>query len=457
MVPMRSIPFRVVCLLGMNVAEFPRIQHVPQFDLTARAPRIGDRFRRNEDRYLFLEALLSARDVFYISYIGNSIQDNSERVPSVVVSELLDYIGKGWRAGDTEALIVRHPLQPFSPSLFDGEDRRLFSYDDRWVAAARVSAVEKPPLFITSALPDLEPEDRVVDLNDFVRFFENPSAWFLEKRLGVVAGETGAFIGDEEPFNLESLDRYNMKAGLLDALIKGGQFEILRKRFRAGGRLPHGKPGDMAFDEMAAEIEAFVRIIRKEVGETPVPVAAPELVLDLGGVTLCGRIPNLTPQGRFHCRPSGIKAKDRLRLWVYHLVLCATPLENVERNSVYLATAKRKVAVFRIEPLKDPEKYLRDLVAIWQKGQTEPVPFFPETSWAYAEARHKAGGEDAVSPSKYLDAWENIFNGWGDVYDSAVRVVFRGQDPLRGKAFKEIAWQIFGPLFDVSSETKVKP
>ena len=456
MVPMRSIPFRVVCLLGMNVAEFPRIQHVPQFDLIARVPRIGDRFRRNEDRYLFLEALLSARDVFYISYIGNSIQDNSERVPSVVVSELLDYIGKGWRAGDTEALIVRHPLQPFSPSLFDGEDRRLFSYDDRWVAAARVSAAEKPPPFITSALPDSEPEGGVVPLGDFVRFFENPSAWFLDKRLGFVPGDDDTLPEDEEPFSLEALDRYGMKAELLEALMKGNSPETLRKRLRLGGSLPHGRPGDMVFDEAGAEIGVFAGVVRDEMGETPEPVELPELALDLGGMTLRGRIPDLTPRGRYAYRPSGIKAKDRLRLWLYHLALCAAPIENIDRISAHLATNKGKALIFRLAPVEGPDRYLKDLMAIWQRGQTEPLPFFPETSWAYAEARHRAGGEDAVSPSKYLGKWRDTFHGWGDAYDPAVQVAFRGRDPLREKVFKEIAWRVFGPLFAVSSERKVK-
>lgn len=85
--PMRSIPFKVVCLLGMNDGVYPRQLAPLGFDLMSQKPKRGDRSRRDDDRYLFLEALISAQQKLYISYIGRSIQDNSERFPSVLVQE----------------------------------------------------------------------------------------------------------------------------------------------------------------------------------------------------------------------------------------------------------------------------------------------------------------------------------------------------------------------------------
>jgi len=455
MVPMRSIPFRVVCLLGMNGDEFPRIQRAPKFDLIAKNPRLGDRFRRNDDRYLFLEALLSARDVFYISYIGNNVQDNSERVPSVVVSELLDYIWKGWRtgepAGKKECLIVRHPLQPFSPLLFNGDDSRLFTYDDRWVSTARVSGSRKAAPFIAEKLPDFEPEGRIVEIDDLVRFFENPSAWILKNRLGIYPGEKDTPPLDEEPFNIEGLDLYGLETELLRALLKGEDILALRKRYRASGKLPHGKPGDMVFDDIVKENEALADAISKEMG-IPVPVSPPKLNIELGDITLRGRVPELTVHGRFQYRPATIKAKDRLRLWIYHLALCAASVEGVERHSIHIAKDK----IFRLKSVDNPERYLRDFVEIWLRGQTEPVPFFPETSWAYAEARNKAKGKNAVPRSRYLNAWDGAYNKRPDSLDPAVRIVFRGREPLQEKEFREIAWCIYGPVFKISDETKVK-
>lgn len=148
MVPMRGIPFRVVCLLGMNDGQFPRVQHPLGFDLIARQPRRGDRSRRRDDRYLFLEALLSARQTLYISYQGRNIRDNSPRQPSVVVEELLDYAGRAYRMAGVEFLArhlcTDHPLQPFSPRYFDGRSGRLFSYASEWLSAANSRAGEIP-------------------------------------------------------------------------------------------------------------------------------------------------------------------------------------------------------------------------------------------------------------------------------------------------------------------------
>ena len=107
---MRSIPFKVVCLLGMNDADFPRPDRPVSFDGISKAPRRGDRSRRLDDRYLFLEALTAATEVFYISYVGRGIRDNQEKPPSVLVTEFLDYLQRGF---DRE-LVTIHPLQPFS-------------------------------------------------------------------------------------------------------------------------------------------------------------------------------------------------------------------------------------------------------------------------------------------------------------------------------------------------------
>ena len=142
MLPMRSIPFRVVCLIGLDDAAYPRQTATPGFDLMKEHPRPGDRSRRLDDRYLFLEALLSARDSLYISYTGQSIQDNSARPPSVVVSELLDYIDQGFEIPGTadirDAIVVKHRLQAFSPEYFRGQG--LFSYSAENAAAAAFSA-----------------------------------------------------------------------------------------------------------------------------------------------------------------------------------------------------------------------------------------------------------------------------------------------------------------------------
>ncbi|OTW28487.1 exodeoxyribonuclease V subunit gamma, partial [Vibrio parahaemolyticus] len=133
LMPMRSIPFRTVCLLGMNDGVYPRSMPPEGFDLMTGRTKPGDRSRRDDDRYLFLEAMLSAQQTLYISYVGRSIQDNTERVPSVLVSELMEYCHQNYclsgdealpvdESGDNllNALVNTHAMVPFSPSAFQG-------------------------------------------------------------------------------------------------------------------------------------------------------------------------------------------------------------------------------------------------------------------------------------------------------------------------------------------------
>ena len=204
MVPMRSIPFEVVALLGMGDGVFPRTQRPQEHDLMRKPGerRPGDRSRRDDDRYLFLEALLAARGQLLITYPGQSVRDNAPLPPSVVVSELIDelvrsYGGAVGAVDDDEAiaavhpmLLTRHPLQPFSPRYFDGSSPQLFSYDRTLCEGARAlvgksEGVDRrlaPPLF-DRPLPEGEDGDEM-QLEQLVRFFENPVRHLMRQRLG---------------------------------------------------------------------------------------------------------------------------------------------------------------------------------------------------------------------------------------------------------------------------------
>ncbi|MGW8161929.1 MAG: exodeoxyribonuclease V subunit gamma, partial [Desulfobulbales bacterium] len=184
MVPMRSVPFKVICLLGMNDADYPRRQNTVSFDIIAGNPVIGDRNRRNDDLYLFLEALISARYVFYISWIGRDQQDNSRRLPSVAVSELIEYIRRGYRLASGPEFIPRiteHSLQPFSRRCFDGSIGWR-SYAKEWLPGTDPVI---PDVFLSTSLPAPEEEWRTVDIRQLKRFWSHPVRFFLQERLGL--------------------------------------------------------------------------------------------------------------------------------------------------------------------------------------------------------------------------------------------------------------------------------
>ena len=134
MLPMRSIPFKVVCLLGLNDGRFPKTDHRSTFDLMNREFRPGDRSARDDDRYQFLEAVLAARSTLYLSYIGQSIRSNENIPPSVIVAEFLDILSALYGVEDA---VTEHPLHPFNKKYFiKSKESRLFSYNQYYCKTA---------------------------------------------------------------------------------------------------------------------------------------------------------------------------------------------------------------------------------------------------------------------------------------------------------------------------------
>jgi exodeoxyribonuclease V gamma subunit len=450
MVPMRSIPFRVVCLLGLNDTVFPRDQHPPSFDLIASQPRPGDRSRRMDDRYLFLEALLSARDLFYLSYIGRDVRDNSIRVPSVVVSELLDYIDRSWSIeGRTPSgkLVVNHPLQPFSPRLFNGSDPALFSYDHRWLQAAGQTAASEIQPFVRQELPEPDAQGKILEIDDLVGFFTHPAAFFLKQRLGIRLDPTQDPLSDDEPFDVNGLERFFSRKELVNGLLADEPAAAIYRRVRARGQLPHGALGDLAWTENLEGMQCLVDRVKDQRGTGVDPV---ELDLSLGAFTLRGWLQDLSHRGRLAFRPARLKARDRLRLWLNHLLLCAAAPPGVAPVSTHIASDR----ILHLDRAADARTVLQDLLALWWQGQLAPLPFFPETSWAYADVIHKGKNEDAAMAA-CQKVWEEAYQGRGEALDPAIQMAWRGNPPLESR-FQTVSGRVFFPICEAATEEKIE-
>ena len=227
LMPMRAIPFRRVCLLGMQDGAFPRIRPPSDMDLMATHPRSGDRSRREDDRYLFLEALLSAREQLSISWVGHSIQDNAEQPPSVLVAQLREHLDRGWRSADespslAEALTCRHPLQPFSRRYFPVQPapgpQGLFTYAVEWRAAQLSAAGQAPaPMDAPTVLSPPAPSEAPLTLGRLGAFLAHPIRHFFQQRLQISFRDAVSALDEDEPYVLDQLERWRACQELMDA------------------------------------------------------------------------------------------------------------------------------------------------------------------------------------------------------------------------------------------------
>lgn len=470
LLPMRSIPFRVIALLGMDYDEFPRAGHTLGFDLTVHQPRLGDRSPRADDRHLFLEALLAAREHLLITHVGRGIQDNAELPPSVVVSELLDAVDELATATDGEPpepgaaarrMITAHPLQPFSPRYFRGDDR-LFSHSASYCRGARALQGERTDSsqpFLTGPLPEPAEGEREITLDDLVSFFRQPAVHLMRRRIGVQTVADAPLPGDREPLELDGLDAYQVRTALLDRTLAKVDPDESFLRTRAEGLLPLGTPGRAQFDQLLRDVEPFAAKLTALQEGTPLEPLAVDL--RCGDTRVTGHLGDLWPAGRVAVTAGLLAAKHSLELWIRHLALNAVAPPGHPCNSILLGRGRdRDVDRRDLRPVDDAALLLADLVTLYQLGSRVPLPFFPRAALAYAEA-FRASGATPDAGSRAVDAayrqWRPNRHGQaGESEDPSVARLFSVGDPLAPPGadeelgFCSLALRVFGPLLEAS-------
>ncbi|MDF2411503.1 exodeoxyribonuclease V subunit gamma [Aeromonas sp. 2HA2] len=445
LMPMRSIPFKQVCLLGMNDGVYPRTLAPMGFDLMAVASRRGDRSRRDDDRYLFLEALLSAQQGLYISYQGFSAQDNSDKVPSVLLAELIDYVRQGFvLAGDDalddetsgerllKHLVVEHPLTPYSRSYFYPEaESRLFTYAADWLPA--LNPVRGAANFQSGELP-LPPEwgrEQGLELAELLRFYRQPAKYFLNRRLKVWFELNEANIEDSEPFELDGLQHYQLKALLLDAHLAQGDSAVRRERLQLTGLLPQGWFGSLLLEDLDAEMGKLAERLRPWVSEKQ----AVEIDISLAQGQLQGWID--TQKGRLLVvKPGSFNGKDLLLGWIQHLCLCLS----CAPGDTLLFDAKQSLRLPKLSADEARPK-LAALVALWAQGMKRPLPFFPNTAWDWLKAMEKEPDKPDAADKAALTRFNG---GW--------MVTGEGQDVYVVRCFPELDEAVLSQLQALARE-----
>ncbi|CAK0747829.1 RecBCD enzyme subunit RecC [Gammaproteobacteria bacterium] len=433
LLPMRAIPFEVVCLMGMNDGDYPRRQLPFSFDLMNNGGyRPGDRSRREDDRYLFLEALLSARRKFYLSWVGRSVQDNGEHPPSVLVEQLRDTIIVGWQAEEyfekevdaeyetiacdagrilLERLTLEHPLQPFSPRYFlptgvKGHDERLFSYADEWRSTHPAAAHDASAIKASSDSSNLSPytPEAPLTLETLAGFLRYPVRTFFNGRLKVWFETNQATNSDLEPFVFDALKSYTLGDEVLHAALTAPygsartQFKKHQERQRRRGELPmagFAEPALAKFSDPAwAAYEYAERLYREWslVQNMPQEIRLEFSSLDGPRILLEDWLPGLrrNAKGRWAqilVRPKEVKGRDGrpkwhslVRPWLRHLAGCAAGLD---LSTLQVGTD----GIVQLSAIVPTTAYARLSVVLegWCLGMRRPFPLACRTAFVWLE------------------------------------------------------------------------
>lgn len=487
---LRQLPYRVICLLGMDDGALPSLLRADEFDLIAAFGRQGDRQRRDDERNLFLDVLLAARDRLIVGYTGRSIRDNAPLPPAALVDELLDYCAR-LRAGAQAShealeaaraeLLTIHPLQPFSSTYMTGA-ARFYTFDaDRAEVARLLGESNRAPrgaARLFGAALDW-PADADLTLDALSRFWRHPQRALLRERLGIAIDASDTLPEPFEPFVADFEGRDALARRVLPAVLppvqdpahdaQGEAAEARRRRLAsalvaASPELPGGATGKVVRErELGAMLSLAARVAqargnalsataRFALRVSPNWPAGLDPALfglsatpDLGGATvLSGALDGVGPRGRIAWRYSRAHARALLAVWIEHLVFNALPeaaLRAALEDTAAALPQSRETRWFgqgvslSFLPVPEAPRLLGELLALYRLGLTRPLPFYPKSAHAWI--------------TRNAAAAQSVFEGGamhpGEREDPAIELAC-GHAAGLGPDVEALAQRIFGPL-----------
>ena len=503
--PMRSLPFRVICVLGLHDQAFPRRENVLAFDAMAQQRRAGDPRKGDEDRYLLLETLLCARDKILFSYTGRSLKDNTECQPSVLLQELLDFLDSRYTVGQGELqqrgnaargkpisthLSTLHPMQPFSwrnysvtstSEQLNTASQIIGSYDSWWCRVAQTlcdaqnqGGILTAPQSAPWPAQELTLVDEVVasiELSRLIRFLQHPVKYFFNTRLRIYLQEDRQ-NEDDEVFDLDGLQSWALRNEMIAAMLRTetpaketassreGVTQLL-SIVTARGLLPHGMIAGTAYAQVQGNADDLLTTLAPYRGLQAVPQHI-ALTLETNGdrsdddatsvrtVQLTGQVSQFFPgKGLLHYSPSSRKAKYVLAAWVEHLALCAMGL--LASGEVTALHCRDGSNYFPAMDAQTAREQLQCYVALYQTGLNRPLPVFPDSSAVLAQ-------KGAVNRARKLWMDDSYRNPRGDRDDAYIRLVWKDDatDPLETPEVIALAEAIHGPALRHMSGMQVE-
>jgi len=403
--PMRSVPFKVIVMLGMNEHEFPRHNTPIEFDLMAAQWRPGDLLISDEDRYLFLEALLCARHTLIISYCAKSIKDNAAKEPSHLVSELCDYLDAHFMLGATNdsnknvlttqrlssKITTQYAMHAFSAENY-GEAYQ--SYNRYWADIAQQLLLTHKSDHHMSASDEAKQEninEPDINLNQLISCLKDPLAFYFKSQLKISLYDENE-NDDDEPFDLDALQKWSLKNRLINAELDHEEQASVTAQIQ--NLLPHGAHAKAYIESIEEDIDAQFDGLALYLEQTPQSKAI-NLTLD-NGHQLNGKINYYYDGlGLLTLTPSNFGAKPLMSCWINHCALAASG--HLKPSEISLLRFKDKHISFPFLTIDQALQYLNEAIDMMQNAKQTPLALLPKCSFVYqwqciindAEKAHK--------------------------------------------------------------------
>lgn len=460
MVPMRSLPFKMIALIGLNDGEFPRqTTHAP-FDLIAQHPRKGDRARRDDDRYLFLEALISARECLYLSYQGHTATKNEPLAPSPLINELIDTLAAMMApsADDKEhainadtiwATVRHHPLQAFSRQYFT-PDSTFTSTNSDYAEVYNAPATPPKPFLPAEQLYTL-PQPIVdnihtIDIADFFKFWNNPVRYWLQQQLGWRNLYTNRLPNAEEQF--DSLNDSALNYRLLTAQKQNNESELFSV-LQAESQLPSGEIGLLTYTALHQKLSDLDTDI------ITAPALNPQSIhLNLPAGQLQGSINTLHSSGNLFM-PDWLNAPTKIHIMLSHLILSAA---HIDFSATYIVDWQAaKLTGYTPIDANEAARQLNKWLIWYLHGQTFPLPFFPRT--LIAAVNTQSPSPEKMLQTAYTTFYDNNHSSTPQVEDTEFGLIF-GKNSLPDitqlPAFQELLFELLHPTFTAFQQAEIK-
>ncbi len=440
LVPLRSIPFRMVCLIGMSGESFPRTDDRPSFDLTRKKPRLGDRNKRQDDRHSFLQAILCARERVAITYSAGVTSARSTATPSPVLCELEDTLNEYYERDGSESVLaaIDHPLHAFDQAYFT-KGEALWSFSERHLRIAHAMAQPAAAPSPIELRAEPEPRETRVSIRELARWIWHPTREFIQNKLGTRFDGSTLYEPTRALTELGNLDAFRVGNDALGRPLAG---EDLRTFLLAAPEFPEGSWGALGRDELGYEIETLLE--RLQTNARPDEELARAVSVDLGGTTVEGHLDGLYTDRRVKYRFNKAETKTELTTWLEHLLMQASGDRDLPRTTeLTLRATGRRADTVHFAPVDEARSLLQQLLELYQSSQESPVPLLNRPSWVFADHVVRGKADQALEKAKKEHQKQN--------WDRYARFAWGKAGPFAQAAWREgfgpTSLAVYAPLF----------